>query len=308
MNPTRYLGLDLGGTNIKVAVVEAGEETSIPEVIFTARHKTQASDGPSGVTDRLIAVGRETLEQVGPVSALGLGVPGLFEPDTGKIVLFPNLPGPWPGHSLRDPVGEALGLPATLINDARAFVLAEGTIGAGRDCPTVVGLTLGTGIGGGIMIDGSLHLGDFGTGGEVAHQAIVPDGPQCGCGNRGCVEALAKAEALAELAGVPDVAEVYERAAGGDESCLAAIETTATYVGIGLANVVTLVGPSCIVIGGGIMAAGDLALEPIRKAMEARLFLAPRNTVRVVPAELGRWAGAIGAALAGRGQFEVRAR
>ena len=308
MTSARYLGLDLGGTNIKVAVVETTEATSIPEVVFTARHKTMAAEGPTGVTARLIEVGRETLDQVGPVSGLGLGVPGLFEPDTGQIVLFPNLPGPWPGHALRDPVGDALGVVTTLINDARAFVLAEGTIGAGRDCPTVVGVTLGTGIGGGIMIDGRLHLGDFGTGGEVAHQTIVPEGPLCGCGNRGCVEALAKAEALAELAGLPSVAEVYERAADGDEKCLTAIETAASYVGIGLANVVTLIGPSCIVIGGGIMAAGDLALDPIRRAMERRLFLAPRDTVKVVPAELGRWAGAIGAALAGRSQLEVRAR
>ncbi len=304
----RFLGLDLGGTNIKVAVVEATGDSEPPQVVSTAQFATRADRGPEGVTERLIEVGQATISEVGAVDGAGLGVPGLFEIDTGRIVLFPNLPGPWAGHSLRDPVAEALGVPATLINDARAFVLAEGTVGAGRNCHTLVGLTLGTGIGGGIMIDGRIHLGEFGTGSEVGHQIIVPDGPLCGCGNRGCVEALAKAEALADLAGQPDAATVYRLAADGDVTCLTAIDTVARYIGIGLANVVTLLGPSCIVIGGGIVAAGELVLGPIREAMRAHVTLAPAEHVSVVPAELGNWAGAIGAALAGRNQLEVRAR
>jgi len=302
------MGLDLGGTNIKVAVMESSENAPTPEVTSTVQYATHADRGPQGVTDRLIEVSLGTIETVGPIDAAGLGVPGLFEPDTGRIVLFPNLPGPWPGHSLRDPVGEALGVPTALINDARAFVLAEGTVGAGRGCDTLIGLTLGTGIGGGIMIDGRIHLGEFGTGGEIGHQIVVPDGPLCGCGNHGCVEALARADALATLAGQSDVATVYQRAANGDEACLAAINTVATYIGIGLANVVTLLGPSCIVIGGGIVASGELVLGPIREAMRSRVTLAPADEVAVVPAELDNWAGAIGAALAGRAQLEVRAR
>lgn len=308
MTARRYLGLDLGGTNIKAAVVEISRPSEDPQVVSTALHETFAERGPDAVTERLIEVGRATINEFGPVAAAGLGVPGIFQADTGRIVLFPNLPGPWAGHALRDPVGAALGVPTTLINDARAFVLAEGTIGAGRGHRTLVGLTLGTGIGGGIMIDGQIHLGAFGTGGEIAHQIIMPGGPLCGCGNRGCVEALAKADALAALAGLPDAASVYARAANGDEDCLAAIDTVAGYIGIGLANVVTVLGPSCIVIGGGIIAAGDLVLDPIRTAMAALVRLAPGDRVEVVPAELGNWAGAIGAALGGRGQFEVRAR
>jgi glucokinase len=308
MTTGRYLGLDLGGTNIKVAVIEAGEDRRPPQVVLTAQHATRAERGPHGVTDRLIEVGAATIENVGSVDAAGLGVPGLFDPDTGRIKLFPNLTGPWAGHSLRDPIAEAFGVPTALINDARAFVLAEGTVGAGRGSHTLIGLTLGTGIGGGIMIDGRIHLGEFGTGGEIGHQIIVPDGPLCGCGNRGCVEALAKAEALAALAGQPDAATVYERAAQGDESCLAAIDTVATYIGIGLANAVALLGPSRIVIGGGIVASGELVLGPIREAMIARVTLAPVEQVSVVAAELGNWAGAIGAALAARDQIDVRAR
>ena len=307
MTGERYLGLDLGGTNIKAAMVEISGSLE-PRVVSTVLHKTFAQRGPDAVTDRLIEVGRATIDEFGPVTAAGLGVPGIFEADTGRIVLFPNLPGPWAGHPLRDPVGAALGVPTTLINDARAFVLAEGTIGAGRGHRTLVGLTLGTGIGGGIMIDGQIHLGAFGTSGEIAHQIVMPGGPLCGCGNRGCVEALAKADALAALVGLPDAASVYAQAANGDEACLAAIDTVAGYIGIGLANVVTVLGPSCIVIGGGIIAAGDLVLEPIRKALGAHLVLAPAESVGVVAAELGNWAGAIGAALAGRAQLDVRAR
>lgn len=308
MSMQRFLGLDLGGTNIKAAMVEIGDGETLPRVVSTTQHETRAQLGPGAVTERLVEVGRSTIDEFGPVAAVGLGVPGLFEADTGRIVLFPNLPGPWSGHSLRDPIGEALGVPTTLINDARAFVLAEGTVGAGRSHRTLVGLTLGTGIGGGIMIDGRIHLGEFGTGGEIAHQIIMPGGPQCGCGNRGCVEALAKGDALAEIVGLPDAAAVCARAADGDEASLAAIDTVARYIGIGLANVVTLLGPSCIVIGGGIMAAGDLILEPIRRAMVQHVRLAPGELVSVVQAELGIWAGAIGAALTGRDQAEVRAR
>lgn len=308
MTQRRFLGLDLGGTNIKVVVLEDVSTESIPRVVFTAQHETYAERGPDGVTERLIEVGRATLDDIGPVDAVGLGVPGLFDAETGQIELFPNLPGPWPGHSLRDPVADALNVPAVIINDARAFVLAEGTIGAGRHCRTFVGLTLGTGIGGGIMIDGRIHLGDSGKAGEIAHQIIVPDGPICGCGNRGCVEALARADVLADIAGAPDVETVFERAAAGDERSLSAIDTVAGYIGIGLANVVTLLGPSCIVIGGGIAAAGDLILDPIREATRSHVTLVPTDGFEIVRAELGSFAGAIGAALAGRDQVPVRSR
>ena len=293
----RFLGLDLGGTNVKAVVLEM--QSGGPEVVFTAQHPTHAERGPRGVTDRLIEIGRLTIAEVGPVTRVGLGVPGLFDPPSGEILLFPNLPGQWKGHPLRDPVAAGIGVSATIINDARAFVLAEGTMGAGAGHSTLVGVTLGTGIGGGIMIDGRVHLGDTGRAGEIAHQIVLPDGPLCGCGNRGCVEALAKADALSELAGAPDVETVYERAEAGDERSRQAISTVADYIGIGLANIVTVIGPSCIVIGGGIMVSGERVLGPIRRAMESHLTLVPEGSVHVVAAALGKWAGGIGAALAG---------
>lgn len=296
---TRSLGLDLGGTNVKVAVLEGRTEAQPPMLVASSTHTTHAERGPQGVVDRLIEIGRSAIDEHGPIAQLGVGVPGLFDAEAGTIVLFPNLPGPWNGHPMHDPIADALGLPVTIINDARAFTLAEGTVGAGRGARTLVGITLGTGIGGGIMINGRLHLGSFGRGGEIAHQIVLPDGPECGCGNRGCAEALARADVLAEMGGKATAEEVYQGAEEGDERCRLAVDTAAKYLGIALANAVTLLGPDRIVIGGGISNAGDLVLDPLRLAMRERVTLVDAAAIDVVPAELGAGAGAIGAALAG---------
>lgn len=301
---SRHLGLDLGGTNIKRVILEsAGGSITVRD---RASSSTDAAAGPEGVASRLVEAGRMAVAAHGLPQTVGLGVPGLFEPDTGRIVLFPNLPGPWRGFPLRDRVSEGLGMDVAMINDARAFTLAEATIGAGRGCQTVVAVVLGTGVGGGIMIDGRLHLGAFGTAGEIAHQTILPDGPLCGCGNRGCAEALTKAEALAAYAGRSSPEEVYAAAAEGDAKALEAINTVAKYLGIALANTVTLIGPERVIVGGGIAEAGDLVLGPIREAVRERVTLVPVEQIEVVAAELGPWAGAVGAALAGMDQVRAR--
>jgi glucokinase len=248
----------------------------------------------------MIGIARREAGRLGRISSVGIGVPGLFDPAAGVIELFPNLPGPWKGHPLRDPIGDALGVPATLINDARAFTLAEATIGAGKGSRTIACLTLGTGIGGGVMIEGKLHLGAFGTAGEIGHQIVEPDGPPCGCGNRGCIEALARSDVLTRMAGRDTVEEVYRAAADGDERSRNAIETAARYLGIGIANIIAVLGPERIVIGGGIAHAGEAALAPIRKAVWERVTLVPHGAVPIVAARLGSTAGAIGAALAAR--------
>ena len=292
----RYLGLDLGGTNIKSVVVDTSDGAT-PEVVASDSVATLAAGGPTHVVERIVEAGREALKTHGPVDGAGLGAPGLFDADTGIVRLFPNLPGPWPGHPLSVPVSEGLGMPVRLINDARAFTVAEGLAGAGRGAHTLVCLTLGTGVGGGVMIGGRLHLGAWGVAGEIGHQIVLADGPLCGCGNRGCAEALTKAEALARLGGRATAEEVYAGAGAGDERCLEAVQTVAGYLGIALANVVAVLGPDRIVIGGGISTAGELLLGPIRTALRARVTLVPRDEVEVVPAALGSYAGAIGAAL-----------
>ncbi|MDP9495598.1 MAG: ROK family protein [Actinomycetota bacterium] len=293
----RYLGLDLGGTNIKVAVLEKGEGGF--QVVSTSRTRTGSEGGPGAVTDNLVAAAREALEVEPEIASIGLGVPGLFDRDRGTIELFPNLPGDWAGYPLRSRLEQELGREIWMVNDARAFTLAEGTMGAGAGCHIVVCVTLGTGVGGGIMIDGRLHGGAFGVAGELGHQTIVPDGPLCGCGNRGCVEALTRADVLTSLAGKETAEEVYSAAGAGEEKSLAAIRQVAEYLGIGLANVVTLLGPDRIIIGGGIADAGELVLGPIREAVRARVTLVPIEQIDVVAASLGAVAGALGAALAG---------
>lgn len=295
----RLLGLDLGGTNIKWTVLElAGGDDASPVPLGFGSIATGAAGGPDLVTERLVLAAGTAAEMHGDPDAVGVGVPGLFARDLGTIELFPNLPGPWRGFPLRDRLAAALGLPVTLINDARAFTLAEGTLGAGRGCRTVACVTLGTGVGGGVMIDGHLHLGANGRAGEIGHQVVVEDGPLCGCGNRGCVEPLARADTLARLAGRESAAEVYAAAATGDEQCQAAVRQVAHYLGLGLANITTVLVPDRIVIGGGISAAGDLVLEPIREVVRERAPLVEPDRIDIVAASLGPEAGAIGAALA----------
>jgi glucokinase len=298
--PSRHLGLDLGGTNIKLTVVEVhpGGE---PRVVAASSVPTLADGGPGDVSVRMVAAGRASAAEHGPISTVGVGIPGLFDRDSGRITLFPNLPGPWPGYPLRDDVAEGLGLPTMFINDARAFVLAEAELGAGRGSGTIVGLTLGTGIGGGVIIDGRLHLGATGTAGEVGHQTVDPEGPLCGCGNRGCAEVFAQAGTIARLGGRATAEAVFVGAANGDERCRDAVATLIRALAIAVGNVVTVLVPDVIVIGGGMASAYDLLRDPLLAAVRSRAPLIPPDRIRIVAAELGSAAGAIGAALAGAG-------
>lgn len=292
-----YLGLDLGGTNVKAAVIDVDAGTG-PIVGATATKATGADRGPAAVAEGMIAMGADMMRMHGPFAGVGIGVPGLFDFESGEIAFFTNLPGAWEGFPLRATIAEGLGVPATLINDARAFTLAEATVGAGRGCSTVACVTLGTGVGGGLFINGELHFGAFGIAGELGHQTVVPDGPTCGCGNRGCMEALTRAPVIAAAAGRSTMEDVLAGVGAGDPACMAALEQAATYLGIGLANIITVIGPERIVIGGGVAEAGDALLDPIREAVRARVPLVPPQQVTIVAAELGSTAGAIGAALA----------
>ncbi len=296
MTAGRYLGVDLGASNTKMIVLEvAGDDP--PSIVSTDSVPTGGEDGHDAVLERLIGVFLSKSEIDGPIRGFGMGTPGLFDED-GVVEIFTNLPGQWRGVRLRDRLEAGLGMPVTLINDARAFTLAEGRMGAGKGCPIVVAVTLGTGIGGGIMIDGRLFQGATGIAGEISHQTVMPDGPVCGCGNRGCMEGLARSDVLAEMAGKSSVEEVFEGLRTGDAQCAAAVGTAARYIGIALANVVTFLGPHRIVIGGGIAAAGDAILDPIRAATKEHVTLIPHEKIDIVPASLGSEAGAIGAALA----------
>ncbi|HEX5828365.1 MAG TPA: ROK family protein [Candidatus Limnocylindrales bacterium] len=293
----RHLGLDLGGTNTKWAVIEHDGDDW--RTLATGQGPTPARDGPDAVIARLAAMGAEVMAAHEGIVSVGIGVPGLYDPATGQTRFLVNVPGPWAGKPVAGPVGEALRLPAFLINDARAFGLAELRLGAGRGASTMVGLTLGTGVGGVVAVAGRVHQGHDGTAGEVGHQTIDPDGPWCGCGNRGCVEAFARADQIAHACGTATVEEAVARARDGDERALDGLAQTGRYLGIGIANLVTILSPDRIVLGGGVSAAGDLLFEPIRAELRRRVKTTSLDEVTVVVAELGTWAGAIGAAVHG---------
>ncbi len=289
---TRHLGLDLGGTNIKWALVERDDE---PRLLSSGTAHTYAEEGPVRVVERLAEIGRRALGGE-HAHSIGIGLPGVFDAKLGTATFLPNLDGEWSGVPVAGPVGEALGARADLVNDARAFALAELRLGAARGCRTAVFVTLGTGVGGGVVVDGRVHLG-LGTAGELGHQTVVPDGPECTCGNRGCVEAVACAGAIATAGGRGTVGDVVEAARAGDVRAQEALERAGRYLGAALANAVLLLAPERIVIGGGVVAAGAALLEPVRQELRARVRVAPVERVDVAPSELGPGAGAIGAAL-----------
>jgi glucokinase len=163
----------------------------------------------------------------------------------------------------------------------------------------MVGLTLGTGVGGVVAVNGRVHLGHDGTAGEVGHQTIDPDGPSCNCGNNGCLEAFARADRMAEACGTDTVEAAVKAAAGGDTRALEGLARVGRYIGIGIANMITIISPDRVVIGGGIAAAGDLLMRPIRDEVRRRVLTTSLTEVEIVTAELGTWAGAIGAAVHG---------
>ena len=293
---SRHLGLDLGGTNIKWTVVT--RHGDVWEDLDHGQLPTP-DGGPETVTDALIGAGREALAAQPGVETVGIGVPGLYYPESGATKFLVNVPGEWDGYPVAERVGGALGLPAHLINDARAFGLAELRLGAGRGATSMVGLTLGTGIGGVFAVNGHIVQGHDGTAGELGHQTIDPDGPPCGCGNNGCLEAFTRADRLAEACGTATAEEAIERAHAGDEAALAGLVSVGRYLGIGIANMIVVITPDRVVIGGGIAAAGDLLLDPIRAELQRRVHVTSLERVTIATAELGIWAGAIGAAIHG---------
>lgn len=295
---TRHLGLDLGGTYIKWVVAEhspVGEWRQVDH----GQVPTMAHDGPAAVLDRMAEVGRQALQKWPDIVTTGIGIPGLYYPESGATKMLPNLPGDWDGVPVASYLGHHVVAPAHLINDARAFGLAELRLGAGRGASTMVGLTLGTGVGGVVCVDGRVVFGHDGTAGELGHQVLEPDGRPCTCGGRGCLEAYARAERINELCGTVNVEQAVERASAGDEQAVAGLREVCRWLGIGITNMVVALTPDRVVIGGGISAAGELLLEPIRDEVRRRVFTTDVDRVEIVTAELGTWAGAIGAAVHG---------
>jgi glucokinase len=294
-----HLGLDLGATNLKWALLERTDDGW--RTIGTGQEPTRAEGGPDAIVAELAEVGLAAERQAEVEAAtIGIGIPGLYDPATGATRFLPNIPGEWAGRPIAGPVGAAIGAPAALINDARAFTLAELTLGAGQGSDSIVALTIGTGVGGGIALDGQVLFGHDGTAGELGHQTVEPEGLVCTCGNRGCLEPYANAARIAEQAGSRTAEEAIDRARAGDQRARDALAEAGRWLGIGIANLVVTINPDRIVIGGGVaVGAGDLLFDPIREELEARVHVTSLAGIDVVPAELGTLAGAIGAAVHG---------
>jgi glucokinase len=301
---TRHLGLDLGATNLKWVVVDHvdGAWTTIARDQAPTRVAGEPDAVPAAVVGQLAEIATAAVASRGPVKSIGIGIPGRYHPATGSARFVPNIPGPWAGHPVARPVADATGVATFLINDARAFGLAELRLGAGRGVLSMIALTLGTGVGGAFAIDGRVHLGHDGTAGEIGHQTIDPDGPWCGCGNRGCLESYARADQIAAACGTATAEDAVRAAQAGDARALAGLADVGRYLGIGIANMITVISPDRIVVGGGIAAAGELLFAPIRAEIARRVTMTSIDEEALVPAELGTWAGAIGAAVHGAEQ------
>lgn len=308
------MGIDLGGTKIGTAVVDGAGN-----LLASDYRETGAAQGPDAVIRRILDGAEEVLAQAGVarsrVAAVGVGAPGPLDAEQGVVVEPPNLPG-WDHVPLRQRVEDGLGLPAFLEKDANAAALGEHRFGAGQGAAHMLYITVSTGIGGGVILDGKLYRGANGAAGEIGHIVILPDGPLCGCGNRGCLEALASGTALArearervaggaqtlilELArGDPQritarvVADAAER---GDDEARRILSRAMDYLGIGVANLVNVFNPQYVIVGGGLMNLGERLFGPVRRAVAAHAFSMTARAVQVVPAGLGERAGVLGAA------------
>ncbi len=289
----RTAGIDLGGTNIKVTVLEDGDP---PQVLYEATAETHAEEGPDAVLDRMAALASTAIAEAGPVEGVGVGCPGPLDLELGVALFLPNLPG-WNGQPIVAPLEARLHLPVALINDARAYTLGELRAGAGRGARELVCFTLGTGVGGGVVVGGELLLGLGGTVGELGHQTVEANGLPCPCGSQGCLEQYVSGPAIARAAGTESAVEAFAAARRGDTAAANAIERAGSFLGIGISNVCLAIGPERVVVGGGVAEGGELILEPARRELARRNRVMPIERVAIVPAELGLSAGAIGAAL-----------
>jgi glucokinase len=305
-----YASVDLGGTNIKGAL---GNESG--EILCADSTPTLSHQGPPAVLQRIAGLVLALSEKVGSKpAALGMGCPGLVDIRNGVAKFFPNLPTNWRDVPVREILSPALGCPVYLLNDVRATALGELTFGHGRTAQTMVFFALGTGIGGGIAIDRKLRLGPLGAAGELGHQIILPDGPRCGCGNRGCLETLASGPAIAaegvrlmqtglaprlhEItrgdASRVTTKEMAEAARVGDANVREAIIRAAQYLGIGVVNVVVALHPDLVVLGGGVAQIGDLLFDTVRQTVRERVRMFPADDVVIKPSQLGENAGTLG--------------
>lgn len=305
-----FAGVDLGGTSIKCVL--AGQDG---EFLKQRSIPTESHEGPHDVLDRIAHLVMDLRNEVDqPLSGVGMGVPGLVDSSTGITRFLPNMTTHWPNIPAADILTEKLDCRVRLLNDVRTATLGEMVYGGGQSVESMVFIAIGTGIGGGVVLDGKLRLGALGSAGELGHQTIDPNGPPCGCGNHGCLETLASGTALAAAGirlmlmglapGLHDLvdgdanlvtAKMMAEAAEADEPVRDAILQAADNLAIGVANVVVSLHPEVVILGGGVANMGDLLFDRVRSQVHRRVPLFPEETVQIVPSVLQSDAGVKGA-------------
>lgn len=305
-NHSAVLSVDLGGTHLRAALIDQRGK-----ILAHIKTVTPQDDSPDCVVSALLQAEKECRrENEAKVIAAAVMVPGTVDKANAVVVQAPNLPC-LTRFPLKRAMEEKFGYPVVLENDANAAAMGEMWIGAARGCRNVICITLGTGVGGGAIFDGKLWRGADGSAGEIGHCAVDPfGGLQCKCGNEGCLEMFASATAIVRMAhehldefptsslkGQNISAQlVYEAGLEGDELAITVFEKVGKYLGVAIANLINLLNPEIIVIGGGVVNGWSLFEGPMREQVAARAFKAQLGKVRIVPAECGDNAGLLGAA------------
>lgn len=313
-------GIDIGGT--KIALALAGTDGRVTK---KTRFPTRVADGPRAILERVFSEIERMLKGCGArLGAVGVGCGGPLDRQRGLILSPPNLPG-WDEFPIVALLQEHFGVPVLLDNDANAAALGEHRYGAGLGLKHLVYMTISTGIGGGVIVSNKIIHGVYNGAGEVGHMTVLPDGPLCGCGARGCLEALCSGTAIARRA--------RERLAAGEESFLSSLDAvevtsqavalaaregdamaskvwydTIRYLSVGVGNIFHALAPEAVIIGGGVSTAGEQLFEPLREQVRARVLMLPPDKIHILQASLGGDSGIHGAVILGQAALEETAR
>lgn len=314
-----YIGIDVGGTTAKAGVVDEEGKILAKSVCKTGKERA-FEDIAADMAELCRRVVRESGHEMADIAAVGVGIPGEQDPRSGLVAFCNNLG--WVNVPLMQRLREALGLGVYVDNDANVAALAESAFGASRDVKSSILVTLGTGVGGGIVENRRVRTGAHGVGGEIGHMVVVVDGEKCNCGHRGCWEKYASATAIIRMGRAlmeekPDCAlarqlggdaaqlnakAVLDLAKAGDADCMGIFETYVKYLCVGLANLINIYDPDMIVLGGGVAYAGDFLLDAVRAALGDYVYCPALSWARVELARMGNDAGIIGAAMLGRAE------
>jgi glucokinase len=313
----QFIGCDLGGTNLRAAIVDVENGAVLHQISVP----TLAREGHDAVMKRMADLCLQIIQSAGlkkdDIGGIGIGVPGVLDLDLCKTVFLPNLPDRWIDVPLRDTIRRHTGLQTALLNDVRSITYGEWRFGAGRGVQTVAVYAIGTGVGGGLVINGQLQLGFGCTAGELGHMVIDYNGPRCGCGNYGCLETFASGPAISAMGikavvqgqttQISDLCEgdlnritpelIAKAAENGDPTAFDIYQKAGFYLGVAASSVCAAVGPQRIILAGGVSRTGRLLIEPMERTLRERVHIMPVEKVEIVLSQLGDNAGVIGAAL-----------